>query len=132
MGHAHHHSPGFLALVADAKSRVREIDIAEFRRRVERGERWVLVDIREDHEWERGRIPGAIHIGRGILERDVEARFPEKDAPLVLQCGGGFRSALAAESLQRMGYTNVVSLDGGFRGWLEAGLQIEAGAGEAG
>jgi rhodanese-related sulfurtransferase len=122
---AHSHSPGFLALVADAKRRVRQFGIAEFTRRVEAGERWALIDIREDREWDAGHIPGAIHIGRGILERDVEERFPDKDAPLVLQCGGGFRSALSADNLQKMGYRNVVSLDGGIRGWTEAGLPIE-------
>ena len=124
---AHAHSPGFLALVNDAKRRIREFTIEEFRRRVEAGERWELIDIREDNEWQRERIPGAVHIGRGILERDVEARFPDKAAPLVLQCGGGFRSALSAEALQRMGYTQVVSLDGGIRGWKELGLPTEQG-----
>jgi rhodanese-related sulfurtransferase len=124
---AHDHSPAFLALVNDAKSRIREFTIDEYRRRVAAGERWILVDIREDHEWEAGRIPGAIHIGRGILERDVEERFPDKAAPLLLQCGGGFRSALSADNLTRMGYTNVVSLDGGIRGWIEAGLPVETG-----
>jgi rhodanese-related sulfurtransferase len=124
---AHVHSPGFLELVADAKSRVREFGIIEFKRRLDAGERWVLVDIREDHEWEAGHLPGAIHIGRGILERDIEARIPDKDTPIVLQCGGGFRSALSGDNLQRMGYRNVVSLDGGIRGWMEAGLPIVSG-----
>jgi rhodanese-related sulfurtransferase len=119
-----HHSPGFLALVNDAKRRVRQFGIAEFRERVRKGERWVLVDIREDREWEAGHLPGAIHLGKGILERDIEQTLPEKDTPIVLQCGGGFRSALSADSLQKMGYTNVVSLDGGYRGWIEAGLPI--------
>jgi len=122
---AHHHSPGFLAIVRDAKSRVREFTIEDYVRRMEAGETWVLIDVREDHEWEAGRIPGAIHMGRGILERDVEERFPDKDAPLVLQCGGGYRSALAADNLQKMGYRNVISLDGGFRGWVAAGLPVE-------
>jgi rhodanese-related sulfurtransferase len=121
----HHHSPGFLALVRDAKSRVREFTIEDYVRRMEAGESWVLIDIREDHEWEAGRIPGAIHMGRGILERDVEERFPDRDAPLVLQCGGGYRSALSADNLQQMGYRNVVSLDGGIRGWIAAGLPVE-------
>src|SRR6266487_4392212 len=112
---AHRHSPAFLALVADARERVREIGIVEFRDRVAKGERWVLIDIREDHEWANGHLPGALHLGRGILERDIEQHCPDKDTPLVLQCGGGFRSALSADSLQRMGYTNVVSLDGGYR-----------------
>lgn len=121
---AHGHSPGFLALVNDAKSRVREFTIEEYQRRLAAGESWVLIDIREDHEWEACHIPGAIHIGRGILERDVEGQFA-KDTPLLLQCGGGFRSALAADALQQMGYTNVVSLDGGIRGWRQCGLPVE-------
>lgn len=126
---AHHlpHSPGFLALVNDAKSRVREFGIDEYRTRCARGETWVLVDTREDHEWEAGHLPGAIHLSRGIIERDIEKTFPEKDTPLVLQCGGGFRSALAADNLQRMGYTNVVSLDGGYEGWVAKGLPVDRG-----
>jgi rhodanese-related sulfurtransferase len=121
---AHHHSPAFLALVDDAKTRVREFTIDEFRARVARGEAWVLIDVREDSEWDAGHLPDAVHLGKGVIERDVETRFPDKAAPLVLQCGGGFRSALAADTLQRMGYTNVVSLDGGFRGWVERGLPV--------
>src|SRR5438552_17159721 len=108
----HPHSPGFLALVRDAKSRVREFSIEEYRERVARGETWILVDVREDHEWRERRIPGAVHLSRGVIERDIEARFPDKSAPLLLQCGGGFRSALAADNLIKMGYTNVVPLDG--------------------
>ena len=121
----HHHSPGFLALVQDAKTRVQEISIEEFRRRSCAGEQLALVDVREDHEWEAGHLPGAVHLSRGVLERDVEARFPDPETPLVLQCGGGFRSALAADNLRRMGYTNVYSLAGGYRDWVEAGLPIE-------
>ena len=121
------HSSGFLALVQDAKSRVREIAIPEYRRRAEAGERFVLVDVREDREWERSRLPGARHLGRGVLERDVEREIPERDAPIVLYCGGGFRSALAADNLQKMGYTNVLSLAGGVRGWAGAGLPLETG-----
>jgi rhodanese-related sulfurtransferase len=121
----HHHSPGFLALVQDAKTRVQEISIEEFRRRSGAGEQLALVDVREDHEWEAGHLPGAVHLSRGVLERDVEARFPDPETPLVLQCGGGFRSALAADNLRRMGYTNVYSLAGGYRDWVEAGLPIE-------
>ncbi len=124
---AHHHSPGFLALVRDAKSRVREFTISEYRDRLARGERWVLVDVREDHEWEESRIPGAVHLSKGVIERDIEERFPEKSEPILLQCGGGFRSALVADNLQKLGYTNVVSLDGGFRGWKERGLPIDEG-----
>jgi len=122
---AHHHSPGFLALVHDAKSRVREFSIEEYRERLARGERWTLVDVREDHEWEERHVPDAVHLSKGVIERDVEARFPDKSEPIVLQCGGGFRSALVADNLQKMGYTNVVSLDGGIRGWIERGLPLE-------
>ena len=113
---AHHpHSPGFLAIVDDAKSRIREITIDEYRRRVAAGEPLVLVDVREDHEWANGHLPDAVHLSKGIIERDVEHRFPDKRTPLVLQCGGGFRSALVCDNLQRMGYTNVRSLAGGYR-----------------
>ncbi|SRR6266436_6449569 len=122
---AHQHSAGFLTLVRDAKSRVREFTIEEYRERVARGERWTLVDVREDNEWADRRIPGAVHLSKGVIERDVEARFPDKNEPIVLQCGGGFRSALVADNLQKMGYRNVVSLDGGIRGWIERGLPIE-------
>ena len=121
----HLHSPGFLALVHDAKKRIRELTIEEYRSRIATGEKWVLVDVREDHEWEAGHLPGAAHLGKGIIERDIEQSYPDKDTPLVLQCGGGFRSALAADNLQRMGYRNVVSLDGGYRGWVERGLPVE-------
>jgi len=121
-----HHSPGFLALVHDAKARVREFTIPEYRRRVEAGESYLLVDVREDHEWANGRLPGAIHIGRGIIERDIERHVSDQHASIVCYCGGGFRSALVCDNLQRMGYTNVVSLDGGFRGWVGAGLPTES------
>jgi rhodanese-related sulfurtransferase len=123
------HSEGFLNLVRDAKSRVRETDVATIRRRIEQGERFHLIDVREDHEWEKGRIPGAVHLGRGIIERDVEQRIPDRDAGIVLYCGGGYRSALAADNLQKMGYRNVLSMDGGFRGWKEAGGRMEQGSG---
>jgi len=119
------HSPGFLALVNDARQHVREFSIEEYRERLARGERWILVDVREDGEWEKSRIPGAVHLSKGVIERDVEERFPDKSEPLVLQCGGGFRSVLVAENLQKMGYTNVVSLDGGIRGWRDRGLPVE-------
>ncbi|HTK32537.1 MAG TPA: rhodanese-like domain-containing protein [Candidatus Saccharimonadaceae bacterium] len=121
---AHAHSPGFLALVADAKRRVRECDIPTYRARVAAGEALVLVDVREDREWNEGHLPGATHMGKGVIERDVEARYPDKATPLVCYCGGGFRSALVAENLQKMGYTNVLSLAGGFRGWVERGLPV--------
>jgi rhodanese-related sulfurtransferase len=119
------HSPGFLALVADAKTRVKECTIADVKARLDRGERFHLVDVREDSEFAADRARGARHIGRGVLERDVETLIADKDAPIVLYCGGGFRSALAADNLQKMGYTNVISMDGGMRAWREAGYPIE-------
>ena len=119
------HSPGFLRVVAETRPRVRETDVPGVRARIERGESFHLVDVREDSEWERGHLPGAIHIGRGVIERDIEKLIPDPDADIVLYCGGGYRSVLAAESLQRMGYRNVTSMDGGFRGWTEAGLRVD-------
>ena len=117
------HSPAFLALVNDAKSHIRQIDIAGYRKMS--GEKPVLIDIREDHEWAAGHASGAMHLGKGIIERDIESKVPDKSAVLVLYCGGGFRSALSAQALQKMGYTNVISLDGGWRAWNEAGLPVE-------
>lgn len=105
--------------------RVEEISIADYRARESAGEHFLLFDVREDHEWERRRIPGALHLGRGIIERDIERTIADKQAPIVLYCGGGYRSALACDSLQRMGYTNVRSLAGGFRGWQAQGGPIE-------
>ena len=119
------HSPRFLALVEETKKRVREISIAEVRARRARGEHVELVDVREDGEWTAGHIPGARHLGRGVLERDVEKALPDPGGEIVLYCGGGFRSALAAESLQRMGYTKVLSMAGGWREWLESGGATE-------
>jgi len=127
VAHDPHHSPGFLALVADAKTRVRQLTIDEYRSRIARGEHHVLVDVREDREWDAGHLPGAIHLGKGIVERDVEKTFPDKAASLVCYCGGGYRSALVCDNLQKMGYTNTVSLDGGFRGWIGRGLPVETG-----
>jgi rhodanese-related sulfurtransferase len=117
---AHQHGEGFLKITADAKKRVKEWDAPETKRRMDAGEKFLLVDVREDNEWERGHIPGAVHMGRGIIERDIEEAVPDHAATLVLYCGGGFRSALAADNLQKMGYTNVISMDGGWRGWNEA------------
>ena len=123
------HSPGFLALVTDARRRIRECTVADVRQRLDRGDRFHFVDVREDSEFAVDHAAGARHIGRGILERDVENLIPDKGADIVLYCGGGYRSALAADSLQRMGYTNVVSMDGGMRAWREAGYAIEPGGG---
>ena len=116
------HSPEFVALVDDAKARVREISTDDWVRRTGAGEHLQLVDVREDGEWQAGHASGATHLGRGVIERDVVGRFPDKDTPLVLYCGGGFRSALAADNLQKMGYRQVWSLAGGWKAWLAAGL----------
>jgi rhodanese-related sulfurtransferase len=121
---AHAHEPGFLALVNDAKKRVKEADYRDVKKRLDAGEKMILVDTREDNEWARGHIPGAIHLGKGIIERDIEKTIPDKQALLILYCGGGFRSALAADNLQKMGYKNVVSMDGGWRGWFESGFPV--------
>ncbi len=115
------HSPGFLAIVEDAKTRVREITVGEL------GEGHVLVDVREDNEWAAGHAAGAVHLGKGIIERDIETAIPDHDAKIVLYCGGGFRSALAADALQKMGYTNVLSLAGGWRAWNENAMPVEKG-----
>ena len=116
---AHKHSPGFLKLVQDAKTRVRECTVDDVKAKLDRGEKVHLIDVREESEFAAGHIPQAVHLGKGVIERDVEGRFPDHAAPLVLYCGGGFRSALAADNLQKMGYTNVISMDGGMRGWRE-------------
>ena len=116
------HSPEFLKLVEDAKKNIRETTVGVVAERLERGDTFHLVDVREDNEWKNGRARGAIHLGKGIIERDIETKIPDKHAEIVLYCGGGFRSALAAEALQKMGYTKVWSMDGGIRAWREAGL----------
>jgi rhodanese-related sulfurtransferase len=118
------HTPGFLKLVNDAKTRVRETNVHEVKKLLDAGEKLILVDTREDSEWARGHLPAAVHLSKGVIERDIEQAFPDHAAPLVLYCGGGFRSALAADSLQKMGYTNVLSMDGGWSGWNEAGYPI--------
>jgi rhodanese-related sulfurtransferase len=120
-----HHNPGFLALVNDAKSRVKQVNIDEYRKMPRGGH--LLIDVREDHEWAAGHAAGAIHLSKGIIERDIEAQVPDKSATMVLYCGGGFRSALVAEALGKMGYQNAISLDGGWRAWNEAGLPVEKG-----
>jgi rhodanese-related sulfurtransferase len=119
------HSPGFLKLVDDAKRRVRQIDIEGYKKMVAAKAQHVLVDTREDREWADGHVAGAVHLSKGIIERDIETRYPDKTIGLVLYCGGGFRSALAADNLQRMGYTNVISLDGGWRALKESGLALQ-------
>jgi rhodanese-related sulfurtransferase len=116
------HAPKFLKLINETKARVAETNVADVKRRIDAGEKFVLVDVREDNEWAQGHLPGAVHLGKGIIERDIEARVPDTGAKVTLYCGGGFRSALVADNLQKMGYTNVESMDGGWRGWLEAGL----------
>jgi rhodanese-related sulfurtransferase len=119
------HSPQFLKLVAESKARVKETSVAEVRKRLQSGETFLLVDVREDSEWANGHIPGAVHMGRGIIERDIEVKVPETSTKMILYCGGGFRSALVADNLQKMGYTNLESMDGGWRGWVAAGLPTE-------
>ena len=122
------HSPEFLKLVNDAKSRVREVSVDETRRKLETGKAKVI-DVREESEWAAGHARGAEHMGKGVIERDIEARVPDKNAELILYCGGGFRSALSADNLQKMGYRNVASMAGGWRAWQEAGAPAESGTG---
>ena|SRR5579872_491016 len=122
---AKHHNEAFLALVNDAKARIQQVDIDAYRKLKEKGAPHLLVDVREDHEWAAGHAAGAIHLGKGIIERDIETQVPDKKTTLVLYCGGGYRSALAADALQRMGYSNAISLDGGWRAWQAAGLPVE-------
>ena len=128
------HGPRFLALVDAARREIAETDADTVRQRLDDGDDMTLVDVREPDEWARGHLPGAVHVPRGVLERDAEAAFPDPDAPLVLYCGGGYRSALAARALGQMGYSNVSSMDGGWRAWTEAGYPVEGGpeAGPAG
>ena len=119
------HNPEFLKLVNDAKSRIRETDINGYKKMVASGERLLLVDTREESEWAAGHAAGAVHLSKGIIERDIEAKVPDKKTRMVLYCGGGYRSALAADTLQKMGYANVISLDGGWRAWQQSGMPIE-------
>lgn len=116
---AHQHPPRFLKIVDDARSRVRETDVDTIKKRMDHGDKFLLVDVREESEFAKDHLPGAIHLGKGVIERDIEGRVPELDTEMVLYCGGGYRSALAADNLQKMGYTNVISMDGGIRGWRE-------------
>ncbi|NBO64781.1 MAG: sulfurtransferase [Acidobacteria bacterium] len=119
------HTEAFEKLCLDARSRVREISIDSLCQKRADGENFHLLDVREDHEWDAGRIPGSSHLGRGIIERDIEGVVPDYDAEIILYCGGGYRSALAADNLQKMGYRNVLSMAGGIRAWREAGLEEE-------
>ena len=118
------HAPQFLKLVNEAKKKIKETDVPDVKRRADTGEKFLLVDVREDNEWAKGHLPGAIHMGKGVIERDIEQRVPDANAKVILYCGGGFRSALVADNLQKMGYSNVESMDGGWKAWLEAGLPI--------
>jgi rhodanese-related sulfurtransferase len=118
------HSEGFLKIVNDAKSRIREISPAETQRKLDRGDAFLLIDVREDNEWDNGRAKGARHLGKGIIERDIEGQVPDHNAEIVLYCGGGYRSALAADALQKMGYTRVLSMSGGYKEWVASGLPI--------
>ena len=124
---AHQHSARFLQIVDAARKRIRETTVDEVKAKLDRGENFLLVDVREESEYAKDHLPKAIHLGKGVIERDIEDRVPDLDAPLVLYCGGGYRSALAADSLQKMGYTNVLSMDGGIRGWREKNLPLTRG-----
>jgi rhodanese-related sulfurtransferase len=123
---AHQHSPRFLEIVADAKRRIPEVTLDEVETKLHKGEQFVLVDVREESEFTKDHIPGALHMGKGTIERDIEQRVPDLDTPIVLYCGGGFRSALAADNLRKMGYRNVFSMDGGIRGWQKKGFPLAA------
>ncbi|HEX8456235.1 MAG TPA: rhodanese-like domain-containing protein [Pyrinomonadaceae bacterium] len=121
------HSAGFLELVRDAKTRIRELNVQETRQHLDDNPMARLIDVREDHEWQAGHAAGAMHLGRGIIERDIEHSIPDKQTELILYCGGGYRSALACDNLQRMGYTNLYSMDGGWKAWKESGAPTEEG-----
>ena len=124
---AHQHSPRFLKIVENAKKRIREVSVDDVKTKIDRAEKFVLVDVREESEWAKDHLPGAIHLGKGIIERDVEESVPDLNASVVLYCGGGYRSALAADNLQQMGYRNVLSMDGGIREWREKGFPLTKG-----
>ena len=122
------HAPRFLQIVADAKKRIRETTVDDVKAKLDRGEKFLLVDVREESEYAKDHLPGAVHLGKGVIERDVEARVPDPATPIVVYCGGGYRSALAADNLQKMGYTNVLSMDGGIRDWRNKGLPLTTGS----
>jgi rhodanese-related sulfurtransferase len=119
------HSPRFLNIVNDARSRVKETTVDEVKEKLDQGDKFLLVDVREESEFAKDHLPGAVHLGKGVIERDIETRVPDFDTPMVLYCGGGFRSALAADNLQKMGYTNVISMDGGVREWRQKNYPME-------
>lgn len=119
------HNTDFLQLVEELRPAVKETDVTQVKHKLDNEENFVLIDVREDHEWNQGHIPSAIHMGRGIIERDIEKAIPDKSTPLILYCGGGFRSVLSAFNLQKMGYTNVISMDGGVRDWINHGYKLE-------
>ncbi|PYV62140.1 MAG: sulfurtransferase [Acidobacteria bacterium] len=119
-----HHSPRFVKIVEDARSRVKETNVEEVKSKLDRGEKFLLVDVREESEFAKDHLPGAIHLGKGVIERDIESQVPDLNTQMVLYCGGGFRSAMAADNLQKMGYTNVFSMDGGVRGWREKNFPL--------
>lgn len=121
------HSPQFLKLVNEAKKNVKETNVESVKKRMDEGEKFLMVDVREDNEWANGHLPGAVHMGRGVIERDIETQVPDFGQKLILYCGGGFRSALVAENLRKMGYTDVESMDGGWKGWVGAGLPTAKG-----
>jgi len=121
------HAPRFLEIVNDARKRVKECTVDDVKTKLDKGEKFVLVDVREESEFAKDHLPGAVHLGKGVIERDIEAKVPDTSTPLVLYCGGGFRSALAADNLQKMGYTNVISMDGGIRVWREKQFPLTAG-----
>jgi rhodanese-related sulfurtransferase len=124
---AHQHSPRFLKLVTEVKKNIRECTVDDVKAKLDRGEAFHLIDVREESEFAKDHLPRATHLGKGVLERDVEQKVPDVDAEIVLYCGGGFRSALAADNLRKMGYTNVISMDGGIRGWREKGYPLTSG-----
>lgn len=119
-----HHAQGFLSIVQDAKKRVQETNVQIVKERIDQGEQFYLVDVREESEWQHSHLPNAIHLSKGVIERDIEKIIPDKNAEIILYCGGGFRSALATDNILKMGYVNAISMDGGYRGWIEAGYPI--------